>query len=268
MSKLGPKCQYFVWPPLFSSTAWTLLGMEFTRASQVASGVLFHSSMMASRSWWMLEILRSSTFRLRMPHRYSIGFKSGDRLGLYHQAITFTLSFLATQWSLSCWNTALQPSLQREGIMLCFRMSQYMLAFMVSSMNCSSPVLTALMQPSANCLWAFVCIIFRRGFLLGRQPYRPIWCSVRRMVWALTGWPPTPSTSAAMLEALIHLISQTQPLDMTVSTCTQLLWSTMARPVLSGTFPVKLLYGLGHRAAAQFRGFGNLLIAHLYVVQQ
>ncbi len=30
-------------------------------------------------------------------------------------------------------------------------------------------------------------------------------------------------------------ISQTQPLDMTLSTCTQLLWSTMARPVLSGT---------------------------------
>ncbi len=25
------------------------------------------------------------------------------------------------------------------------------------------------------------------------------------MVWALTGWPPTPSTSAAMLAALIHL---------------------------------------------------------------
>ncbi len=29
---------------------------------------------------------------------------------------------------------------------------------------------------SANCLRAFLCIIFRRGFLLGRQPCRPIWC--------------------------------------------------------------------------------------------
>ncbi len=58
---------------------------------------------------------------------------------------------------------------------------------------------------SANCLQAFLCIIFRRGFLLGRQPCRPIWCSVRHMVWALTGWPPTPSTSAAMLAALIRL---------------------------------------------------------------
>ncbi len=67
--KLGPKCQYFVWPPLFSRTALTLLGLEFTRASQVATGVLFHSSMMTSQRWWILETLRSSTFRLRMPHR-------------------------------------------------------------------------------------------------------------------------------------------------------------------------------------------------------
>ncbi len=90
MFKLGPKCQYFVWPPLFSSTALTLLGMEFTRASQVSTGVLFHSSMTTSWSWWMLENLRSSTFHLRMPHRCSIGFRSGYILG---QSITFTLSF-------------------------------------------------------------------------------------------------------------------------------------------------------------------------------
>ncbi len=58
-----------MWPPLFSSTALTLLGMEFTRASQVAAGVLFHSSMMTSQSWWLLETLYSSTFRLNMPYR-------------------------------------------------------------------------------------------------------------------------------------------------------------------------------------------------------
>ncbi len=66
--------------------------MEFTRASQVATGVLFHSSMTTSRSWWMLETLHSSTFRLRMPHRCSIGFRSGDMLG---QSIAFTLSFFS-----------------------------------------------------------------------------------------------------------------------------------------------------------------------------
>ncbi len=132
MSKLGPKCQYFVWPPLFSSIALTLLGMEFTRASQVATGVT------------ELENLRSSTFRLRMPHRCSIVFRSEDMLG----QSTFTLSFFSKAvvvlevclGSLSCWNTARRPSFY-------FSMSQYMLAFMVPSMNCSSPLPAALMPP-------------------------------------------------------------------------------------------------------------------------
>ncbi len=141
MSKLGPKCPYFVWPPKLSRTVLTLLTMEF----QVVTGVLFHSSMTTSRSWWMLETLRSSTFCLRIPHRCSIGFRSGDMLG---QSITFTLSVLEVcLGSLSCWNTVLRPSLRREGILLCFSMSQYMLAFMVPSVNCSSPVPAALMQP-------------------------------------------------------------------------------------------------------------------------
>ncbi len=175
MSKLGPKFQYFVWPPLFSSTALTLLGMEFTRSSQVATGVLFHST---SRSWWMLETLRSPTFRLMMPHRLPLPSASLARQwsswrcfwGRYHVGI------------LPC-----GPVSEREGIMLCFSMSQYMLAFMVPSMNCSSPVPAALMQPQimTSC--------------------RPIWCRVWSMVWALTGWPPTPSTSAAMLAAVIRL---------------------------------------------------------------
>ncbi len=109
---------------------------------------------------------------------------------------------------------------------------------------------------------AFLCIIFRRGFLLGWQPCRTILCSVRRMVWALTGWPPHPFNLCSNAGRTHMSISQIQPLDMTLSTCTQLLWSTMARPVLSGTCPVKLLYGLGHRAAAQFQDLGNLLIAY------
>ncbi len=68
--------------------------------------------------------------------------------------ITFTLSSFIKAvvvlevclGSLSCWNTALRPSLRREGIMLCFSMSQYMLAFIVPSMNCSSPVPATIMQ--------------------------------------------------------------------------------------------------------------------------
>ncbi len=139
MYKLGPKCQYFVWPPLFSSTALTLLGMEFTRASQVATGVQFW---MKSQSWWMFKILCSSTFRLRMPHRCSIGFRSGDMLG---QSITFTLSFFRKAVVVIMLEYC--PAARREGIMLCFSMSQYMLAFMVPSMNCCSPVPAALLQP-------------------------------------------------------------------------------------------------------------------------
>ena len=56
---------------------------------------------------------------------------------------------------------------------------------------------------SANCLEAFLCIVFRRVFFLGWQPCTPIWCRVRRMVWLQTGWPPTSSISAAMLTALL-----------------------------------------------------------------
>ncbi len=81
MSKLCPKCQYFVGAPLLSSTALILLGMEFTRAAQVVAGILFHSSTMTSRSCWMLDTWCFSTFRLRMPHICSIGFRSGDILG-------------------------------------------------------------------------------------------------------------------------------------------------------------------------------------------
>ncbi len=92
-----------------------------------------------------------------MPHRCSIRFRSGDMLG---QSVTITLNFFSKAvvilevrlWSLSCWNTALRPSLWREGIMLCFSMSQYMLAFMVPSMNCSSTMPAVLIQPQAMTL--------------------------------------------------------------------------------------------------------------------
>ncbi len=111
---------------------------------------------------------------------------------------------------------------------------------------------------SANCLQAFLCIIFRRVFLLGWQPCRPIWCSVRCMVWALTGWPPPPPPFQPLQQcrALIHLFPKHN------------LWIwCWARPlnffgVLSGTCPVKPLYDLSHRAVAQFQSLGNLLIAY------
>ncbi len=95
MSKLCPKCQYFVEAALLSSTALILLGMEFTRAAQVVAGILFHSFIMTSRSCWMLDTWCFSTFRLRMPHVCSIGFRSGDILG---HSITFTFSSKEVVW--------------------------------------------------------------------------------------------------------------------------------------------------------------------------
>ncbi len=68
MSKLCQKCQYFVRAPLLSSTVLILLGKEFTRAAQVVAGILFHSSIMTSRSCWILDTCCFSTFCLRMPH--------------------------------------------------------------------------------------------------------------------------------------------------------------------------------------------------------
>ncbi len=56
MSKLCPKCQYFVGVPLLSSTVLILLAMEFTRAAQVVAGILFHYSIMTSQSCWMFSL--------------------------------------------------------------------------------------------------------------------------------------------------------------------------------------------------------------------
>ena len=141
-----------MWPQSLSRTTFNLLGIEFTRASQVATGMLFHSSVTTSRSWQIFETLHTSTFRLRIPQKCSIGFKSGDMLG---QSITFTLSLVSKAMvvlevslgSLSCWNTALLPSFWREGIMLCCSISQYMLEFMFPSMKYYSPTPAELMQP-------------------------------------------------------------------------------------------------------------------------
>ncbi len=151
-SKLCPKCQYFVGAPLLSSTALILLGMEFTRAAQVVAGILFHSSIMTSRSCWMLDTWCFPTFRFTMPHVCSIGFRSGDILG---HSITFTFSskavvILAVCLGWLCWKTVWREG--GEGIIFCFRMSQYMLESMFPSMNRSSPVPAVVMQPQTMML--------------------------------------------------------------------------------------------------------------------
>ncbi len=107
MSKLCPKGQDFVGAPFLSSTALILLGMEFTRDAQFVAGILFHSSIMTSRSCWMLDTWCFSTFCLRMSHMCSVGFRSGDILG---HSITFTFSsksvvILVVCLGWLCWET-------------------------------------------------------------------------------------------------------------------------------------------------------------------
>ncbi len=90
-------------------------------------------------------------------------------------------------------------------VLLTWLSSQHLNQISLSWFHQTNQSMSLVCSSSANCLWAFLCITFRRGLLLGRQPCRPILCSVRRMVWALTGWPLTASTSAEMLAALIRL---------------------------------------------------------------
>ena len=56
-------------------------------------------------------------------------------------------------------------------------------------------------------------------------------------------------------------IFQRKHLDVMLSTCAQLLWTTYPRPVLSGPRSFKSLDDLSHCAAAQFQGVENLLVA-------
>ncbi len=127
--------------------------------------------------------------------------------------------------------------------------------------------MTLVCLSSANCLWAFLCIIFRRGFLLGRQPCRPIWCSVRRMVWALTGWPPHPfqPLQQCWQHSYIYFPNTTSGYDTEHVHLTSLV--NHGEACSEWNRPVKLLYDLSHRAAAQFQRLGNLLIAYAIFMQ-
>ncbi len=76
-------------------------------------------------------------------------FENAHRLPLPSASVARQWSSWRCVWG--CYHV-LRLSLRREGIMLCFCISQYMLAFVVPSMNCSSPVPAALMQPQTMTL--------------------------------------------------------------------------------------------------------------------
>ncbi len=72
-------------------------------------------------------------------------------------------------------------------------------------------VYLGLIRPQSTCLQQTVCglscasSLEEASFWDDSNADQFDWCSVRRMVWALTGWPPTLSTTAAMLAELIRL---------------------------------------------------------------
>ncbi len=143
MSKLGPKVWIFVATiilqhclnPLGHGVHQSFTGCHWSPLP------LLHDDIMELVDVRDLALLH---LPFEDAHRCSIGFRSGDMLG---QSIIFTLSFFSKAVGrlggvfgvVIMFEYSLRPS-------LCFSMSQYMLAFMVPSMNCSSPVPAALVQ--------------------------------------------------------------------------------------------------------------------------
>ncbi len=138
-------------------TAPSLLGIEWISWRHFARSIFFHSSRMTSFRDWMLDGEWCSTCLFRIPHRCSIGFRSGDILGHW---ITFTLFFFRNPTvaldvclgSLSCWKSARRPRARSDGSIFSFSIEQYICEFMMPSMKCSSPTPAALMQPHIRTL--------------------------------------------------------------------------------------------------------------------
>ncbi len=138
-------------------TAPSLLGMEWTSWRHFARSIFFHSSRMTSFRDWMLDGEWCSTCLFRIPHRCSIGFRSGDVVGHW---ITFTLFFFRNPTvaldvclgSLSCWKSAWRQRARSDGSIFSFSIEQYICEFMMPSMKCSSPTPAALMQPHIRTL--------------------------------------------------------------------------------------------------------------------
>ncbi len=136
--QIGPKVSYFVWPPLFSSTALILLGV--------------HQSFTGCH-WSPLPLLHDNFTELvdvRDLALLHLPFEDAHRSPLSSASLARQGSSWRCVWVR--YHVGLRPRFRREGIMLCFSMSPYMLTFMVPSMSCSSPVTAALMQPQTMTL--------------------------------------------------------------------------------------------------------------------
>ncbi len=115
-------------------TAPSLLGMEWTSWRHFARSIFFHSSRITSFRDWMLDGEWCLTCLFRIPHRCSIGFRSGDILGHW---ITFTLFFFRNPTvaldvclgSLSCWKSARRPRARSDGSIFSFSKKKARMSF-------------------------------------------------------------------------------------------------------------------------------------------
>ncbi len=149
MSKLCPKCQYFVGASLLSSTALILLGMEFTRIHQSCTGCC----------WDPLPLLHNDITELQdVRHMVLLHLPLEDAPHVLNRVHVWRHTWPLHQQG-SCHLggvfgvvVMLENSFWRDGIIFCFRMSQYMLESMFPSMNRSSPVPSVVMQPQTMLL--------------------------------------------------------------------------------------------------------------------
>lgn len=109
VSNLGLKCQYFVWPLLFSSTA-----LKFNL--HILSPESFTTPPWQHHGWFLGGLALLHLPFLKIPDRCSVGFKDGDTLG---HTISFNLTASLAKvrvimevflGSLLCLNTVLRPS--------------------------------------------------------------------------------------------------------------------------------------------------------------
>ncbi len=167
MSKLCPKCQYFVGAPLLSSTALILMGMEFTRAAQVVAVILFHS------------INNDITELLDVRHMVLLHLPLEDAPYVLNRfQVWIQVSCLATPSPSPSAVSQLSSWLCFWGG--CYDGKQFLKGghhLLFQNVTVHVGIHVSLNEPQLLSTSSF-----RRGFLLGRRPCKPTCCTVWRMV--------------------------------------------------------------------------------------
>ncbi len=142
--KTVSKVSIFCRGTIVTSTALILLGMEFTRAAQFVAGILFHSSIMASRS--LLDVRHMVLLHLPLedaPHVLNRVHGLETYLATPLPSPSAARAVVILVVCLLCWKTVSEGRASSSAS----ECPQYMLESMFPSMNHSSPVPAVVMQP-------------------------------------------------------------------------------------------------------------------------